>query len=103
MEEALATQVGKLAGRFEVFDTDGRPVTPDSFPGRRALTTDVPLERVFRYQSRISGEEHWVRVRARELLGAHGEVAGAVTVVRDITARQRALVARQESEQRLAF
>ncbi|MEA2565176.1 MAG: hypothetical protein QOD49_353 [Actinomycetota bacterium] len=103
VEELLATPVDQLAAPFEVFDTAGRPVTREGFPGRRALTSDAPVESTFRYRHRITGEEYWVVVRAQELLDGRGEPLGSVTVFRDITVRQRALLARQESEERLGF
>jgi PAS domain S-box-containing protein len=103
VEELLATPVDQIAAPFEVFDADGGPVTHEGFPGRRALTGGAPVESTFRYRNRITGEEHWVAVRAQELLDGRGEPVGSVTVFRDITERQRALLARQESEERLGF
>ncbi|HKN49803.1 MAG TPA: GAF domain-containing protein, partial [Actinomycetota bacterium] len=103
VEELLATPIDEVSAPFEVFDVAGRPVTSEGFPGRRALGSDVPVETIFRYRHRITGDEHWVAVRAQELLDGRREPLGSVTVFRDITVRQRALLAREESEQRVGF
>ena len=103
VEELLATPIDEVSAPFEVFDAAGHPVTAESFPGRRALCSDGPVETVFRYRNRITGDERWVTVRAQELLDGRREPLGSVTVFRDITVRQRALIARQESEQRFGF
>src|SRR5207302_9719315 len=62
VEELLATPVDQIVAPFEVFDSDGGPVTRERFPGRRALTGGGPVESTFRYRNRITGEEHWVAV-----------------------------------------
>jgi PAS domain S-box-containing protein len=103
VEELLATPIDEVSAPFEVFDAAGRPVTSESFPGRRALGSDAPVETIFRYRNRITGDERWVALRAQELLDGRQEPLGSVTVFRDITVRQRALLAREESEQRFGF
>ena len=103
VEELLATPIDEVSAPFEIFDAAGRRVTSESFPGRLVLGSDTPVETIFRYRNRITGDEHWVAVRAQELLDGRREPLGSVTVFRDITVRQRALLAREESEQRFGF
>ncbi|HEX9314037.1 MAG TPA: GAF domain-containing protein, partial [Actinomycetota bacterium] len=103
VEELLATPIDEVWAPFDVFDAAGRPVAAESFPGRQVPGSDAPVESISRYRNRITGDEHWVAVRAQELLDGRGEPLGSVTVFRDITVRQRALLAREESEQRLGF
>ena len=103
VEELLATPVADVAARYEVFDLEGRPVTRDRFPGRRALSSGGPVETVFRYRERATGAEHWVLIRGQELRDGRGDTLGSVTVFRDVTLRQQALLDLERSEQHLAF
>lgn len=103
VQELLTTPVDSVARRYAVFDADGRPVGREDFPGREALRVGGATEKLLRYQEIASGAERWVLVRGHDLRdGADGAI-GSVTVFRDVTARQQALLARQESESRVAF
>lgn len=105
VEDLLATSPDDVAARYDVFDPEGFPVSRESFPGRRALETRdrTPVETIFRYRERASGSEHWATVRAQELVDARGDSLGVVTVFRDITKRQEAVLERDASEARLDF
>lgn len=103
VEDLLATPIDQVSVPFEVFDVEGNHVTADRFPGRRALATGGPVETIYRYRERATGSEHWVLLRAQELHDPDGSVLGSVTVFRDISVRQQALMALEQSEERLAF
>ena len=102
--ELRSSPPGGIADRYEILDAEGRPVAPHAFAGRRALAElggRGERETVLRTRDRLTGEERWAGVRVRELTDSDGAVLGSVTVFRDITASQQALIAREVSEQRL--
>ena len=80
----LAADRSEVLASFEMLDEDGSPLAADDLPGRRALRGET-TERVIRYRHKATGEERWSVVRANAVKNATGEVALAVSVVRDVT------------------
>lgn len=102
-QELLTTSVDRVARRYLVFDDEGRPLGKEDFPGREALRVGGVTEKLLRYREAATGVERWVLVRGHDLRGAGGAPLGSVTVFRDVTVRQQAVLARQESESKVAF
>ena len=95
-EELLATPVGEIMTRFEVFDEHGRPFPAERFPGRRALAGEKPADALVRFRVRATGEERWSVVKATPILDAEGAVIMAINVFEDVTEQK-------ESELRARF
>ena len=83
-EELLRTPTRELLARFEILDVDGRPYDLDRLPGRRALAGEPATDTV-RFRVRATGEERYVVVKARPVLGAGGRTALAINVLEDVT------------------
>jgi serine phosphatase RsbU (regulator of sigma subunit)/PAS domain-containing protein len=81
----LAAEPAELAGGFDLLDEDGVPLPFERLPGRIALTGVEPQPVTARYRVRKTGEEHWVRIKARPLRSPDGTVSHAINVVEDIT------------------
>ncbi len=87
--------------RWRGWDAQGMPLSPDQFPGARALRG----ERVIPGQEMLyiddEGREVWTNVAITPTYGEGGQVTGAVTVISDITERRQVLDALRQSEERL--
>ena len=82
--EFLAADRDEVLARYEMLDEDGRPLSPDDLPGRRALRGETS-ERVICYRNKATAEERWSVVRANAVPDPTGEVALSVSVIRDVT------------------
>jgi PAS domain S-box-containing protein len=83
-EELLATPAAELAGRFDMFNADGRPVEFSELPALRLLAgLDAP-PLLTRSVHRDSGRELWLLTKAT-LLDDGGELL-AVNIIEDVTA-----------------
>ena len=85
--EAPAREV--LAG-FEVFDEEGRRLSVENLPGRKALAGEEGTEMVLRFRVLRTGEERWALVRAAPVFDERGRVSLAVNIFRDVTESRRA-------------
>jgi PAS domain S-box-containing protein len=99
VEEFVSAPLSKLVGQFEMFDEEGRPITPASLPGRRALAGENAPRMTLRFRSKRTGEERWAEIRATPVFDAGGEVVLAINFFSDVTARKQA---EQERERHLA-
>jgi PAS domain S-box-containing protein len=95
-EELLATPVGEIMSRFEMYEESGEPFPSERLPGRIALAGQKPDDAVVRFLTLSSGEERWSVVKATPILDANGEVLMAINVFEDITEHK-------ESELRARF
>jgi PAS domain S-box-containing protein len=84
-EEMLGTPPAELLDRFEIVDLDGRPFDARRLPGRVALAGESPAPATVRFRSRLTGEERYVVVKARPVLGADGTPEMAINVMEDVT------------------
>ncbi|HEX3621869.1 MAG TPA: SpoIIE family protein phosphatase [Acidimicrobiales bacterium] len=92
-----------VAGRFDLFMEDGRPLGLDDLPGPAARRGEEPPELLLRWRQGDTGAEHISLVKARPVRDDAGRVRFAVSVFRDVTERQLAVEALRMSEARLAF
>ena len=89
-EDLLRTPPAELLGRFEILDVDGQPFDPSRLPGRLALAGESPAPATVRFRARTTGEERFVVVKARPVVGADGAPKMAINVIEDITEQKRA-------------
>lgn len=73
--------------RFDPRRADGAPFHPDELPSSRVLATRAPALAVVLDVARGDGGRIQVEMSAKPLLGPDGVVYGAVTVLRDVSAR----------------
>ncbi len=74
---------------FEVSAEDGRPLDPERFPGRVALTGGEPEPVIVRARERETGKLRWSRVKATSVRDPGGAVRLAINLVEDITELKR--------------
>ncbi len=101
-DAALAPEA--WVGRYAVLTPDGRaPLPADALPLVRALARPDEVHDVAFATERSDGRVHSLISRAQAIRGPGGEVLGAVSAARDVTAREAAERALRESEARLSL
>jgi hypothetical protein len=89
VEELVSAQPGALAGRYDIRDERGNPVSVDNMPGRVILREGVEdASLLVRNTDVESGEVRWWLMKARRLHG-HAEDL-AVNLVEDLTPIKKA-------------
>lgn len=86
---------------ISVFDPDGRPLSPDSYPLMRALRGE-DVSRVDVLVGPSTGVRREVVVRASQITGPGGAVLGAVAALTDVTDERVATRALVEERRKLA-
>jgi PAS domain S-box-containing protein len=89
-EEMLTAEPGAIRANYEMLTEDGRPLTYDELPGRRALRGERPAPMTVRYRSHGTPADRWSRIQSTPVLDAHGAVRLAINVIEDITELKRA-------------
>lgn len=103
VDELLGASLDDIAGRFDLFDEDGRPLPLSRLPGGAARRGEEPPEILIRWRAKDAATDRFALVRARPVHDENGGVRFAVSVFRDVTDRQLAVEALRASEARLAF
>ncbi len=83
--ELTATPTREILSRYEMFGEDGRPLTADQLPSRRALAGEDRPEATIRFRIKATGEERWSSVRGSAVHDANGRVTHVISTFRDIT------------------
>jgi PAS domain S-box-containing protein len=83
--EMTSTPTRDILGRYEMFGEDGRRLTNDKLPSRRALAGEELPEAVIGFRIKATGEERWSSVRASPVLDSDGRVALVISTFRDVT------------------
>jgi signal transduction histidine kinase/PAS domain-containing protein/ActR/RegA family two-component response regulator len=86
--EFLEAGPEEIAGRFELFDEDGAPISFGELPGRYALRGETPPSKIVRFRDRVTGVERWSIVAASPVRDAAGQVNLAINIFRDVTQSQ---------------
>jgi PAS domain S-box-containing protein len=102
VEELLTAPQEDWIERFELFGADGRPLSLDQLPSRRAYSGEEGSTIVLR-RNRETAEERWLDVRANPVFAPDGSVELVVNVSRDITAERLAEQRRLRSEEQVRF
>jgi PAS domain S-box-containing protein len=88
--EMIAAPVDEVLARFQLWDEEGRPLSPRDLHGAPAAT-DQPAERVVRFRPLSpAGPDRWISIRAVPVLDREGRASRVVNVFRDVTERRRA-------------
>jgi serine phosphatase RsbU (regulator of sigma subunit)/PAS domain-containing protein len=90
VEALVAAPPGEIAGRFEMTDEHGEPLSIERLPGRRALLGEAPEPLVVRSRMAGTREWRWARIKATPVLEPDGGVRLAINVIEDITELKRA-------------
>jgi PAS domain S-box-containing protein len=89
VEELISADPGAVAGRYEMRDEHGHPISADRMPGRVILREGVEeASLLVRNVDRATGELRWFLMKARRLHG-HSEPL-AVNLVEDLTVMKKA-------------
>jgi PAS domain-containing protein len=86
--------------QWRACDAQGRPVSPDNWPGKRALRGEIVVPGIELLYRNDGGQETWVRVSAAPLRDHDGRIVGATSVVENLDAIRVAQEALQESQER---
>jgi PAS domain S-box-containing protein len=84
-----ASTPAAIAGHLEVLDEERRAVPGDQMPGRLALRTGAPVERVLVFRVRATAQERWTVVRSKPLFDADGQPSSVISVLQDVTQHRR--------------
>jgi PAS domain S-box-containing protein len=76
--------VDEHVARYEIRDERGRTVPNEDLPGRTALRTGEPSEKLLQVLH-ADGRQRWAHVRGRPLPGPDGRTERAVSIWRDVT------------------
>lgn len=87
--ELLAMPPGESAMRFALLDAEGRPVTPERLPSRRALGGERVSEELVCFRDG-SGKERFSVVSSTPMFDPSGRVRFVITVFKDVTERRHA-------------
>jgi diguanylate cyclase (GGDEF)-like protein/PAS domain S-box-containing protein len=80
--------LAEISERWHPVHLDGRPVDPEDFPSRASLRTGRPVLGSVIGVHQSDGSVAWVEMNSHPLRhGSDGEVFGAVTSLRDVSAR----------------
>ncbi len=79
-----------LMADYQTTDDDGRPISLHDLPSVRLLRGEHPEPLTMRTVNRVSGDEHWVVLKATALRGEDGSARAAVTIIEDVTDARRA-------------
>jgi PAS domain S-box-containing protein len=86
----LEAPLAEILSKFEILDTEGRPLPIAELPSRLALQGIHPSSRTLRFRIAATGEERWSVVSAIPVLGEHGHVQFVINFFQDISERLRA-------------
>ncbi|HEX6304959.1 MAG TPA: PAS domain S-box protein [Anaerolineales bacterium] len=95
-QRLLEAPIEEIVQKFELFDEQGKSLTAEKLPGRKALQGRRSSSARIRFRVRETGEERWSDVKATPVLDQDGQVKLAVNIFRDVTELKR-----KEQDQRL--
>lgn len=93
-EKLLGLSLAQLQGRepvphgMQVLNEDGSPCPPERYPSLRTLASGQPLHNQTLGMRLPGGDIRWLLVNAEPQLDSHGQVAGVITCLTDITERR---------------
>jgi PAS domain S-box-containing protein len=88
-DEIIGLAGGDVMSEWEILGQDGRPLSAEMMPTRRALAGEAEPEETVRFRRRGSSEDRWSLVRARLLSGEAPDDDLVVTAFQDITSLKR--------------
>jgi PAS domain S-box-containing protein len=88
--DLVAASPSEILARYELLDTEGRPLPPEALPGRRAMAGEITGETLVQVRILDTGEQRWAEMHAKPVPGEDGAIAQVITVFRDVTEQKRA-------------
>jgi PAS domain S-box-containing protein len=89
VEELRRADPRLLMSSWETVAEDGRELRMEDLPSVRALRGEQPEPLMMRSVDRVTGEEHWVVLKATPIRDASGSIEAAVTIIEDVTTAKR--------------
>jgi PAS domain S-box-containing protein len=89
VEELREADPRLLMGGWETLGEDGSEIRMEDLPSVRALRGEEPEPLMLRSVDRVTGEEHWVLLKATAIRDSAGSLEAAVTIIEDVTAAKR--------------
>lgn len=80
-----AVPIRYILSRFDIFDEDGEPLTPDRLPGRQALAGETPEPTLVKFRRRDTGDDRWAIIKATPISDQQGAVVLAINIYEDVT------------------
>jgi len=99
-QSIIPTLDPRTTSRWKAYDFRGLPISPQDWPGARALRGETVSPGMEMTYTTDAGTQVWKRVSAAPLRNQAGKMIGAMYVVQDIDAVKRADLAMRESADR---
>jgi len=96
----LPSRDPERASRWRAWDSEGRLIDPQHYPGARSLRGEQVLPGMEFLYTEDDGKETWTSVASVPLRDERGNVTGVVSIIHDIDAAKRASEALRGSEER---
>ncbi len=97
----LPSRDPELADRWRAWDAQGQLLTPQDYPGARAMRGERVVPGQEMLYTDEDGREIWTSVASAPIQDHSGTTTGQVVVISDIDGQKRATQALQKSEERL--
>jgi PAS domain S-box-containing protein len=97
----IPSRDSERVGRWQAWDSEGRPLEPHHFPSARALLGETVVPGQEMLHTNDEGREIWTSVATAPTRDEQGRVTGAVSVISDIDVAKRSVAALRDSEERL--
>jgi PAS domain S-box-containing protein len=78
----------QILNRFIVKDEEGKLISTDDFPGRRALREKRTVRVLFEYTDTLTGHTNWSLVKSQPIINEDGQAQLVVNVMTDISEQQ---------------
>jgi len=84
-QEMLATPIGKIRARYEIFDEEAKPLAYEKLPNRRAFTEGISSQLIYRWHLGDNGTKRWMNYKSSPVFDQNGQVQMSINILTDIT------------------
>jgi two-component system cell cycle sensor histidine kinase/response regulator CckA len=88
VRELLAAAPEEIMGRFDIFDEEGRPISPEQLPGARVMLGEPHAEAIVQWRPQAGGPRLCAVVKATAVYDEDKRLRYVVDVFHDITTRR---------------
>ncbi len=81
----LATSIGKIRTRYELFDEAGKPLPYDRLPSRRAFTEGISSQLTYQWRLGEDGATRWMNYKSSPVFDQRGQPQMSINILTDIT------------------
>lgn len=96
----LESVFNKVSETLDILDEAGKPLAFENSPTAVTLKTGKPVEGVYSFVKKNSGESLWVLSKSSALFDEYGEVSMVISTSIDITQQKNSEIKIKESEER---